>query len=356
MRPRTTLSLVAVAAAAAVAVFSFGSSTSAKRAPASQTTQGRTSVRVRSALPTRPATRTKTASTAAATGPAALFTAGWGGADGQLGHERPIEGSPTGPKSVAVDAQGRVHVLDGVNGRIVRHAADGSLDGSMPIGVGDPEDIALGSDGSTAVLDRFADKAVTVLDENGKVRGKLPLVGDGIDDPGSVTGVFVDGNDVLVERDHATLVKIGDVSGTAAEPRSELQGRPSRDGLSLLHAGIVEALAGRVFVASIERSTENHRFTRELRLDAIVQSIVLLDTDRAGTIYFAASVEHADGSEAVLLSCLDPMTGDPTGSAVLPANTLPEESFRDLTVLDGGGVIQALRTESGVSYTRYDCE
>jgi len=58
----------------------------------------------------------------------------------------------------------------------------------------------------------------------------------------------------------------------------------------------------------------------------------------------------------VLLHCLDPMTGEPNGGAVLPANTLPEESFRDLVVLDEGGVIQALRTETGVSYTRWDCE
>jgi hypothetical protein len=46
----------------------------------------------------------------------------------------------------------------------------------------------------------------------------------------------------------------------------------------------------------------------------------------------------------------------PVGSAVLPANTLPDETFRDLTVLDGGGVVYAVRTEAGVSYERYDCE
>src|SRR5262249_1188111 len=99
-----------------------------------------------------------------------------------------------------------------------------------------------------------------------------------------------------------------------------------------------------------------HKFTRELRLNSFVQMIVLLDTDNTGTIYFAAQVDTGDGQEAVLLSCLEPLKGIPVGGAVLPANTLPEESFRDLALLDDGGVMYALRTEQGVTYSRYDCE
>jgi hypothetical protein len=126
--------------------------------------------------------------------------------------------------------------------------------------------------------------------------------------------------------------------------------------LSFVHAGIVEAAAGRVFVASNVRPSGDHRFTRELGLDGHVTGIVLLDTDKLGTIYFAARTVDEGGHEVVSLSCLDPLTGAPTGSALMPANTLPEESMRDYVVLDDGGVIQALRTETGVSYARYDCE
>jgi hypothetical protein len=96
--------------------------------------------------------------------------------------------------------------------------------------------------------------------------------------------------------------------------------------------------------------------TRELRLQAFVRAILLLDTDRAGTIYLATLVEQPDSSEVVLLNCLEPLKGVVVGSAVLPPNTLPEETFRDFTVLDEGGVIYALRTEQGVSYLKYDCE
>jgi hypothetical protein len=284
-----------------------------------------------------------------------LFTAAWGSKDDQLGRERPQEGNPVGPLSFDVDGKGRVHVLDGVNGRLVTRGADGKTESTTVLDAPYPEDIAVADDGSTAVLDRHRDKSISLYDENGKRIGKLPLEGENLPDTGSVTGVFIDGKDVYVEKEHGPLVKLGTMGGIAAEPRTEIPGRPTRDGLSFINAGITEAPAGRVYVSSIERATNQHRFTRELRLQAFVHSLVLLDTDKGGTIYFAAAVD-ANSTDSVLLYCLDGLTGAPTGSAVLPANTLPEESFRDYTVLDDGGVIQALRTEQGVSYTRYDCQ
>lgn len=285
----------------------------------------------------------------------ALFTAKWGSGDDELGHERPQEGAPTGPMSVAVDAKGRVTVLDSVNGRIVRRGADGKAE-AMKIGLLDPQDMAAGQDGSMAVLDRFADKKVAVYDESGTLVGEIPLQGEGVEDVGSVTGVFVDGSDVYVEREHGPLVQVGTTNGQPVQPRKEIPGRPSRDGLSFLKAGIVDAPEGRVYVASIDRATLENRFTRELRLQAFVRSILLLDTDRAGTIYFATEVEQGDGTDMVLLNCLEPLKGVVVGTAVLPVNTLPEESFRDFAVLDEGGVVYSLRTEQGVSYIKYDCE
>jgi hypothetical protein len=257
--------------------------------------------------------------------------------------------------SFGVDGKGGLYVLDTVNGRLVRRNADGSEGETTFLDSPYPEDVAVADDGSTAVLDRHRDKAVSLYDESGKAMGKLPLKGEGLDDPGLVTGVFVDGKDVYVEKEHGPLLKLGSMGGIPAEPRTEIPGRPSRDGLSYINAGIIAAPAGRVYVSSIERATSNHRFTRELALESLVHSIVLLDTDTGGTIYFAAEVAK-ENNPLVLLYCLDGFSGTPMGSATLPANTLPEESFKDYVVLDGGGVIQALRTEQGVSYTRYDCQ
>jgi hypothetical protein len=250
-----------------------------------------------------------------------------------------------------------MYVLDQVNGRIVRRAKDGSVEAELPIDRPNAQDIAVAEDGTVAVLDRYGEEDVALYDANGNPIGTLPLAGEGVESAGHVTGVFVDGSDVYVESEHGPLFKIGNTSGVAAEPREEVLGRPSRDGKSWIKAGITDAPAGRAYVVSNERPSGEHRFTRELRLDAPIWAILLLDSDLSGTIYFAAEVEEeGGGGNAVSLACLDGLTGAPLGTAVLPANTMPEESFRDFVVLDGGGVVYAARSEAGVTYQRYDCE
>jgi hypothetical protein len=289
-------------------------------------------------------------------GPRVVFFSPWGGSTtAQLGRDRPLEGNPTGPMSLARDAQGRLYVLDQVNGRIVRHGADGKPDATRDVRLRAAQDIAIGADGSMAVLDRLGDKAIALYGDDGSLRGQLPLGGELVEETGLVTGVFVDGKDVYVEREHGPLVRIGDTAGGPAEPRTEIPGRPSRDGLSYINAGIAEAAAGRAYVASIERATGDHRFTRELRLKSEIRSIQLLDTDLSGTIYLAVELHDDKAGEWISLQCLEPLKGVPIGSAVLPANTLPEETFRDFTVLDDGGVVFAHRSEAGVSYEFYDC-
>jgi hypothetical protein len=57
----------------------------------------------------------------------------------------------------------------------------------------------------------------------------------------------------------------------------------------------------------------------------------------------------------VLLTCLDPKDGRPLGRAELPANDSPEETFRELTVADEGGVLYTQRSETGVQLTRHTC-
>jgi hypothetical protein len=285
-----------------------------------------------------------------------VFFSPWGGSTkDQLGRERPQEGNPEGPMSLAQDGKGRLYVLDQVNHRVVRRAPDGTPEAVSELQLLGAQDLAVGSDGSMAVLDRLASKAVALYDENGALRTQLPLAGDLVEETGLVTGVFVDGKDVYVEREHGPLVRIGDTDGSVANPRTEIPGRPSRDGKSYVNAGIIDAVAGRAYVSSIDRATNQHRFTRELRLNAHITSIQLLDTDKRGTIYFAAEVGDEQEPPAIVLTCLEPLKGVPIGSAVLPANTLPEETFRDLTVLDDGGVVLALRSEQGVTYTRYEC-
>ncbi|MHB8877402.1 MAG: hypothetical protein ACYC8T_27230, partial [Myxococcaceae bacterium] len=191
--------------------------------------------------------------------------------------------------------------------------------------------------------------------------GELPLEGKGIEEGGGVTGVFVDGKDVYVEREHGELVRIGDTAGKADPERPEIPGRPTRDGLSYLTAGLTDAQAGRLYVSSTVRETLEHRFTRELRMGLPLYSLVLLDTDRSGVIYLGMLGEVPTGNAdkpvrpAIILACLDPLDGRPLGKVELPANTSADETFRELTVFDEGGVLYAQRSEEGMTLQRYDC-
>ena len=290
-------------------------------------------------------------------GPEVLFRATWGGSRmDQLGRSRPEEGNPEAPMSLSVDGKGRLFVLDQVNGRVVRISADGKPEGIIPLKQQEAaQDVALTKDGNAVVLDRLASKSIITYDENGKVLGEIQLEGEGLDEPGLVTGLFVDGKDVYVEKEHGSLLRVGTTDGQAVADRGEIPGRPSRDGLSFIKAGIIDRMAGRMYVSSIDRATEQHKFTRELRQASEIRGILLLDTDKTGTIYLATHLIQ-EGTEVVLLQCLEPLKGFPTGSATLPVNMMPEETFRDFAVLDEGGVIYSVRTESGNSYQKYDCQ
>lgn len=284
-----------------------------------------------------------------------VFTAVWGSGLGALGRDRPDEASPSGPMSLAVDARGQTWVLDQINSRVVRYSGDGSVEQALVIAHETSQDIAVGPDGSVAVLDRFRSEEVALHDPSGAFVGSLPLAGEGIETAGHVTGIFIDGTDVYAESEHGPLVLLGNTSGEPASPRKELPGRPSRDGTFYVKAGIVSSAEGRAYVAVNDRPSEEHRFTRDLAMGSPIQALVLLETDASGTIYLGAEIVVDEPATEVLIVCLDPTNGEVEGAVTVPANDMPEESFRDFVVEPNGGVIYALRTEEGVEYRRTDC-
>jgi outer membrane protein assembly factor BamB len=255
--------------------------------------------------------------------------------------------------SLSVDKDGNALVLDQVNGRLVRVGKDGRPRGTIGLPVSAAQDIAVTDDGKIAVLDRLSDKTVAIMGEDGKVIGRLPIEGKGVEEAGGVTAVFADGKNIYAEYEHGALVLLGDTSGRPSDDRTQLPGRPSRDGKTIWSTGITDGPSGRLWLSAIDRATMQNRFTRELRMGMPVDSIRLLDTDKQGIVYLATVVEA--GQEALLLTCISPNDGHPLGSVQLPANTLPEESLRDLAVLDEGGVLYQHRTEDGVTIGRYDC-
>ena len=291
-----------------------------------------------------------------------LAELGWGNGPSELGHHRPQEANPEGPMSMAADTLGNVVVLDQVNGRLLRLDPDGKPVGTFSITQQTPQDIVMAKDGTLLVLDRLKDRNVAILDpDTGALRGELPVQGKGIPEPGLVTGTFVDGKDVYVEREHGSLIRIGDTSGQADTERPEIPGRPTRDGLSYVLAGISDHKSGRVFLNSVDRQTSAHRFTREYHLDFPVMSLTLLDSDLSGTVYLGVAGElpslsaAAAAQLAIRVYCLAPLDGKVLGQTDLPLNTLPEETFRDFVVLDEGGLLYRHITDKGVSLMRARC-
>ena len=285
----------------------------------------------------------------------------WGTGSGALGRKAPQEGNPEAPMSLAIDANGVTWVLDQVNDRIVRYGKDGKVLDTIPLTVKGAQDIVIAKDGSALVLDRLVDKRVAILDPNGKPVGSLSLEGKGLPEGGGATGVFTDGNSVWVEREHERSVRVGDTKGTADSERKEAPGRPTRDGQGFIRAWLGEVPGHRAFVTFSNKEPEAQRFTRQLTTAVTSLGVVLLDTDRAGIIYLGLLTGDLDpagnpvGDPSITLYCLEPLHGAPIGQTSVAASKAPEETFRELAVLDEGGVIYMKRSDTGVTMVPLDC-
>lgn len=270
------------------------------------------------------------------------------GADA-LGRGVTADGHPIAPSSFLAD-EGGLLIVDQEKGRILR--GNGT---SIPLPGKRADDVARGDDGSLAILDRKDQKTVTMLDPSGRVRGRIPIAGEGIEDPSDVSRVVVSGKDVLVERNGGgPLLRIGSTDGTAAKERTEIQGMPTRDGKYLASAGITSEDEGRAWVTLADRQAV-HLWTRELKSPAALSTVGFLDSDANGTIWLVLLTGSTAADYTNWAMCLDPATGNVRRSFTLAVENPPWESFRDFAVRDGAGLVVAMRDAAGVSYATYSC-
>jgi hypothetical protein len=276
-----------------------------------------------------------------------IASARWGSKRGELGRERQQEGNAEGPMSFAF-ANGKLVVLDQVNRRVTRYGKDGRVE-SESDAPQTAQDIAVAKNGSSALLDRLSTKSISVHDPSGKKVGELALREDQVGETGLLTGVFVDGKSVYVEKSHGALVLVGSIDGQPADGPSELAGRPSRDGKLLLNA---QMAGGAIVLNAIDRQSGTSKFARAIPFPRPLRGILLLDSDTRGTIYVAASAGAANTAQIV---CLEPREGAVTGRVSLPMSDGAEESMRDFAVDDDGTIVAALRTNEGVAYRTVRC-
>lgn len=298
---------------------------------------------------------------APAVGANVIASFGWGSGDDALGRERQQEGNSEGPMSLTVAPDGTIVILDQVNQRLVKLDASGKRLGSTPIPVQAAQDVLVTKDGSSLVLDRLVDKTVAIIGPDGKPRGELPIEGKGLAEGGASTGLFNDGDDVLVEREHGDLVRIGKTDGKADRERGEVPGRPSRDGANYLTALIASAADGLVAITAVAKSTLEHRFTRQLSFGQPIVQLVMLDSDTTGISFVGANVELPGSTPelpkvGVVVLCLDGRDGAVLGRAVFLPNTVADETFRELTVSGDGSILFLRRTEQGAQLERHRCQ
>lgn len=302
-----------------------------------------------SAAPSAPPATSAVVADAGA-GPAALFSSRWGSGRGALGHARPNEGNAEGPMSFAL-AGDAIVVVDQVNGRLVRYDREGRVLGTTDVPV-TTQDVAVAADGTAISMDRLGEKTLTLTDPSGRRVGELPLTGPKVGNPGLLTGVFVDGKDVYVEKEHGALVKVGTTDGRASDDGEPLTGRPSKDGVLVLTAGFTAQPAGQAWLNAFDRKKGALRFARTVVFPRPGHGIVLLDTDARGVIYLGAWA--GEGNTAVI-HCFDPSDGRPLGKVTAPMSTTPEESLRDFAVAADGTIVYAQRTDDGVTFGATRC-
>ena len=320
--------------------------------------------------PTQPGTPQSATAPAADPKSAKVFAQGaWGTGPNDFGRHNVPESNPEAPMAISVDAQGNAYVLDQVNGRILRFDKDGKPLEPFPLTQQAPRELTVSPTGATLVLDQGRDKSVAVLDRDGKLIGELPITGKRLSDKeaGLATGIFADADGVYVEKGHAMQFRVGDAAGNPDPNQPLMDGRPTRDGTSLLSMGLINALAGRFWVRATDRSTGQMKFMREYTLPTPIIFLTFLDSDPSGRIYAAAHVgrelpiDPRDGGrgggftdESLQLLCLTP-TGEPRNMLALPANTMSEETVRDLAVRDDGTILYMFRTEEGLKILQYSC-
>lgn len=183
---------------------------------------------------------------------------------------------------------GGLYVLDQVNGRILRRAADGTWLPPIKLPGVTAQDLRVDSTGGVAVLDRLGDRSLQRYDAAGTAQGSVPLVQLGLADAAGATGLFDDdAGGLFIEE---SLQGQGKRVVHSIDGGPVLPGRPSRDGARLVSAAIVSRTAGQLVVRALEVGGTK-RWESPIVTSPSIVSIVLCDTDSDGNVY--VGVLHA---------------------------------------------------------------
>jgi len=285
-----------------------------------------------------------------------VVSGGWGSGPGQFGHKRVLDALPEGPLALSVASDGSVLILDQVNRRLLRFR-DGRAVSSIPLGQDSAQDLALGPEGRLVVLDRLLERGVQIYSAEGELLHEVSLAGKL--ELGGLTGVFVDEHGIYLERDHGLVQRSADLDGQRSDSERDLVGRPSRDGQLAISAALLDPQSGQLTVRAHDRVKGQSLWQRVIQLPQPILQLVMIDSDRAGRIYLAAvtAIEEQTPpyrlSEEALYVMQLGRDGNERSRLKLPPLHGSDESYRPVTVDDGGNLYVLSTTENGVTVTRY---
>ncbi len=245
------------------------------------------------------------AAAAAAVSTGTVLTAlAWGDGPGQVGLLQAGEGLSRGPEAVAVAPDGRIAILDSVNGRLVLLDAAGVFTHAVAVPLGEPRFVAV-TDERMFVLDCDRDRRVVALAWTGEELAHFDL--PNLDDV--VTGLFATDSGPAVEIAHeTTCILENDGAGGVKKNLRTLPGRPLDRGASrAMRAGFRPGSGLRIETATMDRQTlkavERRTATPDIARGRALEHLVSIDGDgREGLIVGARLlVDGSQGSAAGLL-------------------------------------------------------
>ena len=288
-----------------------------------------------------------------------VASAAWGNGPSNLGRTLPREANPEGPKSFAVDAEGRVSVLDAVHQRILvlQH---GNVVARVPLPTGSFEDIEMLPDGGYALLDRLGQKAVVFLDTQGRMGAKVPLLGRGVTEAGGVGALLVRGDGTWVKASEPgartpKLVRIADAKGRPDPERPIMDGWPLADG-----SGVMQTTwehPSTVVVAVRRQGTPAAWQRSRIAFPAEISHFDASPSDPPGHIFVVATLLRkaspgkAGHEETDMLVVLGP-DGAEVGRVSLPSRKGPYENFRAIRSGPGGALYHMSWDDTGVTIRR----
>lgn len=275
-----------------------------------------------------------------------LTALAWGDGLGEVGLLAPGEGLSRGPEAVAVAPDGRIAILDSVNGRLVLLDATGAFTRNVSVSLGEPRFLAV-TDDRMFVLDFDRDRQVVALAWTGEELARFDL--PNLDDV--VTGLFATERGPCVEIAHeTTCVLENDRTSENQDSLSTLPGRPLDRGMSrAVKAGFRPGTGFRVETATMDKRT----------LKAVARRVAGPDIARGRALEHLVSVD-GDGRDGLIVGARLLMDKCSQGSGPgllvthLPAGALGTRGSTpaDLSAASAGLKVtdELLLSDSGYAY------